>query len=162
MTSTYTIRKAQTHETQQLSDLAMRSKAHWGYSEEFMQACRAEFTYSPEDIHNFYVAEINDAIAGFYALVPLSSTNIELEAMFVDPAYIGQGFGRALIEHAKAKASELGMAVIIIQSDPNAQDFYLAAGGQLTGTRESGSIPGRFLPTFEIQLQPANKIQAAL
>jgi len=34
-----------------LSNLAFRSKAHWGYSDEFMAACRDELTYSSEKIH---------------------------------------------------------------------------------------------------------------
>ena len=29
-------------EADRLSDLAFRSKAHWGYSPEFMEACREE------------------------------------------------------------------------------------------------------------------------
>ncbi|MCB0198170.1 MAG: GNAT family N-acetyltransferase, partial [Anaerolineae bacterium] len=91
-------------------------------------------------------------IVGFYALVSLSSTEIELEAMFVEPAYIGRGYGRALIEHAKATAKSLHASDLIIQGDPNAARFYRAAGGQLTGQRESASIPGRYLPTFVIPL----------
>lgn len=47
----------------------------------------------------------------------------------------------------------LGATKLIIQGDPNAERFYLAAGAVLTGTRESGSIPGRYLPTFAINLR---------
>ena len=37
------IRNAVVSEAKLLSDLAMRSKAYWGYSKEFMEKCRAEF-----------------------------------------------------------------------------------------------------------------------
>ena len=143
-------------EAAEISSLAMRSKAHWGYSDEFMSACRAELTYSDAQIdsddYEFYVCEAEGRITGFYALELLGSIDAELEALFVEPASIGQGFGRILIEHAKARAAALGIKQLIIQGDPNAESFYEAAGGVSVGQRESASIPGRFLPIFRIDL----------
>ena len=149
-----TIRKADHYEAEALTALALRSKAYWGYSQEFMAACRAELTYSQANICNnhFFVAENGNSIVGFYGLVRLSTAEIELEAMFVEPAFIGQGLGRTLIEHAKKSAANLGAVNMIVQSDPHATSFYLAAGGTLTGQTTSGSISGRYLPTFTIQL----------
>ena len=66
---------------------------------------------------------------------------------------IGTGVGRALVQHAIAQAGSLGAARVIIQGDPNASDFYIAAGGRQIGSREAGSIEGRFLPLFEIALR---------
>ncbi len=148
------IRKARQYEAEILSNLALRSKAYWGYSEDFMEACVRELTYSPDRIQNnhFFVAETNDSIVGFYALDRLSSTEIELDALFVDPASIGKGYGRCLIEHAKITATNLGASILVIQADPNAKNFYIAAGGILTGVKESASILGRYLPTFIIHL----------
>ena len=40
----------------------------------------------------------------------------------------------------------------MIQSDPNAEGFYLAAGAKNIGVRESASIPGNQLPLLEIVL----------
>jgi hypothetical protein len=36
------IRPAQADEVEALTALALRSKAHWGYDDAFMEACRAE------------------------------------------------------------------------------------------------------------------------
>lgn len=69
---------------------------------------------------------------------------------------IGRGLGRTLIEHAKEKATDLGIRQLVIQGDANAEAFYKAAGGVRDGQRESGSIPGRFLPVFRIDLISAN------
>jgi GNAT superfamily N-acetyltransferase len=150
------IRPARVDEAQLLSDLALRSKAHWDYSPEFIESCRAELSYSEEQLlaehMRFFVLESAQRVVGFYALKRLSRTQIELEAMFVEPAFIGNGFGRLLIEHAKSIASEMGATQLIIQSDPYAEPFYAAAGGVVTGTRESASIPGRYLPTLAIDL----------
>ena len=38
-------RIARADEHEEMSSLALRSKSHWGYSAEFLQACRAELTY---------------------------------------------------------------------------------------------------------------------
>lgn len=43
-----------------------------------------------------------------------------------------------------------------IKCDPNAAGFYPAAGAKLVGERASGSIPGRDLPLFEIDLGASN------
>jgi GNAT superfamily N-acetyltransferase len=156
MSEADSIRPARVDEAGLLSDLALRSKAHWGYSPEFIERCRAELSYSEEQLlaehMRFFVLESVQRIVGFYALKRLSRTEIELEAMFVEPAFIGNGSGRRLIEHAKSVASEMGAKQLIIQSDPYATRFYAAAGGVVTGTRESASIPGRYLPTLAIDL----------
>jgi GNAT superfamily N-acetyltransferase len=150
------IRPARADEAALLSDLALRSKAHWGYSPEFIERCREELTYDEEQLRSedmrFFVVENEQSIVGFYALKLLSAADIELEAMFVEPSFIGLGFGRLLMEHAKLVAVELGAQRLIVQSDPYAERFYKAAGGVVTGTRESASISGRYLPTLAISL----------
>jgi len=151
-----TIRKARPDEAAELSDLAMRSKAYWGYSSKFMEACREELSVFRSDLESnrFYyvVAEHQGEIVGYYALEHLSNSEFELEALFVTPKHIGIGIGRALITHAKSRAKTAGGCILIIQGDPNAESFYQAAGGKLTGKRESVSIPGRYLPIFKIYL----------
>lgn len=116
-----------------------------------------ELSVTTDDIKDckthYFVATLGSIIAGFYALGELPGTEIELDAMFVEPDLIGSGVGKAMMHHARKSAALLGAARMIIQSDPNAEGFYRAAGGRLTGERESESIPGRFLPTLEIFLE---------
>lgn len=141
-----------------LSALAMRSKAYWGYPDEFMAACLAELTYTPEQIdapqYSFCVCTVGDSIVGFHALLQLTADITELEALFVEPQYIGSGFGKMLIEHAKDHARQIGASSIVIQGDPNAEKFYLGTGAVHSGSRESNSIVGRQLPLFTINLAP--------
>ena len=157
MSEVHLIRAARASEARLLSELALRSKAHWGYSSEFLETVRAELSYNEKQLQcehmRFFVPEQAARPVGFYALAHQSGTQIELDALFVEPECIGKGFGRLLIEHAKSVAATMGARKLIIQGDPNAERFYLAAGGVLTGTRESGSIPGRLLPTFAIDLR---------
>ncbi|MEM8642422.1 MAG: GNAT family N-acetyltransferase [Cyanobacteria bacterium P01_G01_bin.54] len=151
------IRPAQSHEHERLSTIARRSKAYWGYSPGFMAACQAELTYTAAEIDkgHFFVAlerKNPEIIVGFSAITPLNSHQFELEAMFVEPQYMGQGYGRSLLEHAKQTVKRLAATALIIQADPHAVPFYRRMGGQRVGERESESIPGRFLPILSIQL----------
>lgn len=150
------IRNAEKSEAESLSALAMRSKAHWGYSEEFMDACRQELLVTEEMIErdaNYYaVAEKEGVTVGFYALTSLSDSNIELDLLFVEPNHIRSGVGRMLFEHARNYAAANGGRTLFFQGDPNAEGFYRAMGARLAGTQESFSIPGRFIPTFSVSL----------
>lgn len=151
------MRRASPNDAVHLSDLALRSKAHWGYPADFLEACKGELTYRPDQISNmafdFIVAERNGSISGFYALQQLSGQQFELEALFVKPEAIGEGVGRALMKHAICCVAERNGKSLLIQGDPNAEKFYLAAGAEKIGERESGSIAGRSLPLFEIRIQ---------
>jgi GNAT superfamily N-acetyltransferase len=147
------IRPAKGDEAVLLGELALRSKAHWGYSEEFMDACTAELTYTPEEVAagGFRVLEDDGDVRGFYALIKISPNTLELAAMFVDPGHIGRGYGRALMQHALAEARETDhIERLVIQADPNACGFYERAGARLIGERASDSIAGRVLPLYEI------------
>ena len=152
----YTVREAHTEEADLLSELAMRSKAHWGYSRGFLDACRIELTVDRDrigsDEYHCFVAIDETEILGFYTIENVSASVSELEALFVEPAHIGTGIGRFLVQHAIQTLSERKVARLIIQGDPHATDFYLAAGAREIGHRESASIPGRTLPLFEIDI----------
>jgi GNAT superfamily N-acetyltransferase len=160
MSKSVIIREAKSDDAAFLSSLAIRSKAHWGYSTEFIEACIDELSVSPAfiedgDLH-YVVAVIGEEVVGFYELEGLSGDEIELGALFVDPDHIGTGVGKVLIERAKRHAVNLGASKLNIQGDPNAEKFYCTAGGEPTGSKESESIPGRFLPTFQISLESEN------
>lgn len=157
MTISIVFRTAVSEEATFLSSLALRSKSHWGYSEDFIKSCVEELTFSPDQLQNddfnFVVAESGHTIVGFYATKRLSAAEFELEALFVEPKHIGSGLGRQLIEHALESIRNSDGKFLRIQGDPNAEEFYLAAGGRKIGSRESGSIPGRYLPLFEIPVR---------
>ena len=149
-----TISKALPSQAASLSDLAFRSKALWGYSDEFMNQCRAELTYSSDAIDKSicYVLEAGDQLVGFYMLESIDEYSCELEALFVEPQATQQGYGRKLVDHAVLVARNLGYKKINIQSDPNSVAFYLAMGAEHTGVAPSASIPGRELPMLELIL----------
>jgi N-acetylglutamate synthase-like GNAT family acetyltransferase len=151
------IRKADISEAELLTDLTVRSKAYWGYSKEFMIECNSELVLPKEKLGNqkyrYMVASSNDELIGYYGLEPITEIEVELSALFLEPRFIGKGLGKLLLLHAMNVASKMGGKKLTLQSDPNAEGFYLANSGILTGKKESLSFPGRYLPTFSIPLQ---------
>jgi len=148
------IRRARPNEAAALSDLALRSKAHWGYDDAFMDACRAELSVSPEDIerHIVVVALVGCEIAGFYSLEPDSDGGGEVDALFVQPDFIGRGIGRRLFADLCRRAEVAGCHAIFLESDPFARGFYERMGCAIIGEAPSGSIPGRLLPRMHRRL----------
>lgn len=145
------LRPARPDEAAELSDLAMRSKRHWGYDDAFMDACQDALTVDPTDCDGIHliVAEIAGEVVGFHRLAGTPPQG-ELADLFVDTDSIGRGVGRALIEDAQARARRLGLLRLFIEADPHATGFYRHIGAQPTGATPSGSVPGRMLPTFEL------------
>jgi GNAT superfamily N-acetyltransferase len=137
------LRPARPDEAKLLSALALRSKAHWGYNDSFLAACKHELAIRREEMASRHVtvAVVDGVVAGHYTI-----DGTDLGQLFVDPAHIGRGVGRALWRHAVATARELGIEMLSIDSDPFAEGFYLAMGATRVGSVPSGSIPGRELP----------------
>lgn len=139
---TVSIRPAAPEEASSLSDLALRSKAHWGYDAEFLESCREELTLTDAelDIRRTTVAERDGSVVGFTTLEGEPPQGV-LGMMFVDPDAIGQGIGRLLFSHAVETARASGFTRFTIDADPNAEPFYQAMGASLP----AGFPPGRFL-----------------
>lgn len=152
------IRRAAATEAATLSDLALRSKAHWGYDADFLEDCRAELTLSPAYIaeHHVYVAEENGRVIGFYSL-RAEEDGVALDHLFVEPAAIGRGYGKSLWQHAVKTAARLGHSHIIVESDPYAEPFYRAMGATRFASVPSSVRPGRMLPVLRFVL-PAVRI----
>jgi GNAT superfamily N-acetyltransferase len=148
----FTIRPAVASDATTVSALALRSKGHWGYDAAFLEACRSELTYTEVDCASgdLYVAESGDQVAGFH-LVRGSGTDGELDALFVDPPWIGHGLGGQLLAHALDLARSRGFVKLHVEADPDAEPFYLHHGARRVGGVASGSIPGRVLPLLVLE-----------
>ena len=150
---TVSIRPAAPEEASSLSDLALRSKAHWGYDAEFLESCREELTLTDAelDIRRTTVAERDGSVVGFTTLEGEPPQGV-LGMMFVEPDAIGQGIGRLLFSHAVETARASGFTRFTIDADPNAEPFYQAMGGILASRVPSGSIPGRTLAQYLLEV----------
>ena len=144
------VRKARPGEAAALSELAMRSKASNGYDAAFMEACRAELTYTPATIATgeTWAAERAGVVEGFFD-IRLEDGVAEVYAMFVEPGLKRGGVGLALWTRLEACARAMGARCVGLDADPAAVAFYQAMGCVITGRSPSGSIPGRLLPRME-------------
>ncbi len=147
------IRLAGLDDIEQMDRIALAAKASWGYADELLARWREELRTPPATIlvRPSFVAVVDKAIAGFAQIDPTRSP-WTLESLFVSPAHMGQGIGRALIQQSVLTAQAAGERVILIDADPNAAGFYRACGATLVGTL-AAPIPGdplRLRPQFEL------------
>src|SRR5215211_5642303 len=149
------IRRARPAEAGVLSALALRSKAHWGYDADFLAACQDDLILTGDEIatSTVYVIDGETSPLGFYRLLLQDDGVAVLDALFVEPAAMGQGVGSRLWRHAVATAAKLGCSELVLQSDPQAEGFYLTMGAQRAGASESTVIPGRMLPLMRFRLR---------
>jgi GNAT superfamily N-acetyltransferase len=127
--STLHIRQAHVGEANELTQLAMESKAHWKYTPEQIQLWRAELTVPPEMIFsgNAYVGVVENSIVAMMVLVPGAMT-WKLDYFFVAPQHMEQGIGKEMFQYAIDQARERGARAVTIDADPHAERFYLACG----------------------------------
>src|SRR3546814_18221924 len=105
-----------------------------------------------------------DTPLGFYALGSGErSDEAEISLLFVEPAAIGRGIGRALWEHAVAKARGEGRARQKGLRDPFALGSYRAVGATPSGTMRSPvrapAGGARRMPALPHELCPLRKAQ---
>jgi GNAT superfamily N-acetyltransferase len=148
------IRPARRDEAALLSDLAVRSKATWGYGEAFMHACEPLLRVTPHYIaeHPVFVATAGERVLGFYSLND-ERYQLELDLLFVAPDALRGGVGSALCAHALETARAAGFTELFVESDPEAEGFYVRMSGVRVGTVQSTVEQGRELPVLRFDLR---------
>ncbi|KAB2452358.1 GNAT family N-acetyltransferase [Bacillus sp. CH126_4D] len=142
------IREALLSEGNELSELALHSKATWNYSEEFLLACKEDLTITDEYIKNnfVYVLENDNKMIGFFSFL---RNDKSLDFLYIHPRYKGTGYGKVMWKFVIEQAKELGIKSFTINSDPNAKGFYLKMGAKLIGETPSTVFKNRLLPLLK-------------
>ena len=150
-----TIENAQLTDAKFLTELTLRSKDYWNYGSDLMEEWRESLTVTSSYIasNKVIVLKQRGTIIGYYSVVHLAEAEVELDNLFIDPIYIGNGHGDRLMKHFLDQQREKGTVRITLYSDPNAEAFYTKYGFKVIGRVES-SQPGRFLPTMERTVIP--------
>lgn len=146
------LRTARPQDAALLTEIAVRSKKYWGYSDALITAWMPELTVTPEFIDESigYVVEEEGRIAGFWC----RSAREELAEglLFIEPRDIGKGYGRLLWHSVMTEAQARGLQYLTWLSDPNAAAFYEKMGAKKIGEHASQVVPGRTLPIMRYEL----------
>ena len=148
-------RPAGPDELEAITALAIRSKAYWGYPDEFMAALRPELTFRQADLDDprtcVEVLEVDGRLIG--AIRMRRRTELAyLEDLWVDPEAIGHGYGRLGYERACEIGRGWGKGVMELEADPFAEPFYLHLGAVRVGMSPVTVVPGRAVPLMRYAL----------
>jgi N-acetylglutamate synthase-like GNAT family acetyltransferase len=153
------IRKARLGEAGMLTEMAMRSKTHWGYDAQFMADAKEDLAVRPEKFlpeFHVYILEVDGFPAGFCSLARLDEQRVEMGGLFVEPERIGTGLGKLLWKYAVDEASKAGYSEVVLTADPYSEPFYLKMGAARAGEKESPVRPGRVLPLMKFNIPQAH------
>ncbi len=136
-----------------LTDIAIKSKAYWGYTHKQIESWREDLTVTPEMFQKYNICKylVDNQIAGFYILEEVDKKTSNLKFLFISPDFIKKGIGYQLLQHAIISSKEQNYHVMQVLSDPNAEPFYAKHGFKEVG-KEKSSIPNRFLPIMQKEL----------
>jgi len=142
------IRDAGAAEAGSLEALQRRSSDVWEAYREQLAAHPDAIELPQSYIDNGWVrvaVDEQDTPVGFSVVVPGPGLAHELDGLFVEPAHMRGGVGRALVEDAAARASGQGAARLEVTAGP-AQDFYERVGFRLIGAAQT-----RFGPAIRMR-----------
>lgn len=147
------IQKAKPTDANAITALTLRSKNYWNYGSELIESWREELTISADFIENNEVYKLidKDELVGFYIYSIENQSTIRLDFLFIEPKFIGKGYGKILVNDFLNRIKTTTFKSVIVDADPNAEPFYNRLGFQVIGQLPS-SIEGRFLPIMELKL----------
>lgn len=128
------VRGARPAESEELSALAASAKALWGYSPQQIALWSSELRISRESIVSAltFVAEEHAHPVGV-AQLDTKTVPWAVECLWVHPSAVRRGVGTLLVRHLLAHARASGQSALHVDSDPNAEAFYLHLGARRVG-----------------------------
>jgi len=141
------IRYAKVDEYETLTDIAIKSEAYWGYDSDYMAKFKSIYNVSEEFIKNnpTVLIEEGNSIIGFYGLI-CKDNETSLEYFFIEPKYIGKGYGKLLWNYLVSDCKNLGIENFDIVTSPQAKEFYVKMGAIPCGEVESLLKKERIIP----------------
>ncbi|GAA6153083.1 GNAT family N-acetyltransferase [Pseudoteredinibacter isoporae] len=138
-----------------MNRIIVAAKRHWNYPEEWIQLWLPDLKVDESILQErrFWVAKHGGAIIALASCASLGADHYELEDCWVDPACMGLGAGKALMDYVCAYLKSVSAKELLIAADPNATGFYEKMGAQACGLRES-TPEGRQLPLYKVIFNP--------
>lgn len=136
-----------------LTNITKRSKAFWGYPSDWLQLWDDDLTITQSyfEHHEVFKLVKESVILGYCSFCREPMGTARLDNLFIDPPYMRKGYGQKLLDHLIFEVQLKGFRRILLDSDPNAVDFYKKNGFKIIGKVKT-QIPDRFLPVMEKKL----------
>jgi GNAT superfamily N-acetyltransferase len=134
-----------------LKEIAVVSKAHWGYELERVREWADRGDFSGETLQKLevFVAEVEGGTIAWASVEPRDDT-AWLADLWVEPDWIGKGVGAQLFRCAAEYARAIGARTLEWEAEPNALGFYAKMGGR--HLRDGTSEWGRTLSVMGLDL----------
>jgi N-acetylglutamate synthase-like GNAT family acetyltransferase len=139
MTGILTIRAAETSEQKALEALQWRASLNNPGDRDILLANPDAIELPLDQISagGVFIAERDDVIVGFAAVLPRVDGQAELDGLFVEPAIWRCGVGRSLVDHCGEFARAQGVAALHVVGNSHAKDFYSACGFEIVGEHQT-------------------------
>lgn len=143
------VRRAKPEEAEILTDIAVKSEEYWGYDSAFMESFKVLYKVTGEFIEEnlTFIIEEGEKHIGFYSIL-ISDKETSLEYFYIEPEFIGQGYGKLLWAHMVNTCKMEGIDELVLVTSPQAKDFYIKMGATQTGEVESLVVKGRRIPSL--------------
>jgi len=139
MTNPLSIRFAVASERDELEALQLRSSLSNSGDRDALLANPDAIVLPIEQIASgqVFVAERDNKIVGFAAVLRRTDGDTELDGLFVEPSIFGHGIGRTLLNRCADFASACGSTALHVVGNPHAEGFYAACGFEVVGVQET-------------------------
>jgi GNAT superfamily N-acetyltransferase len=146
------IRSARPDEGARLKEIAIASKAFWGYELGKVTEWADKGDFSSERLNRLivFVAEADGEEIGWASLEPRDGP-WWLADLWVVPKWIGKGIGTRLFRRAAAQARDEGAGALEWEAEPNAIGFYEKMGARYV-RKSALSEWGRRLSVYGVEL----------
>jgi GNAT superfamily N-acetyltransferase len=136
------MRPAREQDIPQINDIILRSKAHWHYDERYLEASRPFLAVTEKWLsqnHGYSITDKSELVVGFLGF-ELKDHCCYLEHLWIDPTFIGRGFGKEAMKWLHIAAIERKCSEIRRLPDPPAEGFYLNMGARFSGKKVQSRI----------------------
>ena len=146
------LRPAHQGDVERLREITVAAKVHWGHDPGWVErwVAAGDFPAVAVARGEARLAELDDGVAGWSAL-QLRGEVAWLEDLWVAPACMGRGVGKALFLDAAARARAAGASRLEWESDLDAVGFYERMGARRVRDSEATEL-GRILPIMALDL----------
>ncbi|AOY74908.1 GNAT family N-acetyltransferase [Clostridium formicaceticum] len=148
------IRRAEAFESEALTNIAARSEAYWGYDSTFMKNFKRLYRVTEKFIidNPTYAIVEGKEIIGFYGILS-TETETSLEFLYIEPTFIGKGYGKLLWTHMVSICRCHGIKEIALVTSPQAKEFYSKMGAKYIGDVDSIVAENKKVPKFIYKIE---------